>query len=317
MRVDVLARRIGATPVGISPLSTLAYLAHPDDARCGDLTFNSPRSGHPIEQLPADIVCISQDRPHNAGAYFRVDDINDAVARAAQWLPLRPHRRTRSAHLHKGIASTASVAATAVVAPGAEVGACSTIAAGVVIDAETVIGDYCEIGAGSVLRGATQLGNRVRVGAGCVIGDAGFAYLDDGQQWLRMPHFGGVVIEDDVEICAQVTLHAGVYNNTRIGAGSILDSQVLIGHDVHLGRGCALAGQVAVAGAARLGERCRIGGKAGIGEGVSIADGVMIAAMTMVSRSIHERGGHYAGAWPAQRSTRWWRQVSRFRRSES
>ncbi len=179
---------------------------------------------------------------------------------------------------------------------------------------EVDLGDYVRIAAGARVVGDTVLGNRVEIGAGCVIGEPGFAYLRDGAGWLRMPTFGGVLVDDDVVIGSGTAVHAGVFGDTVIGRGSALDSHVVIGHDASIGAGCMLAAQSAIAGAAALGRGCTVGARGGVGEGVRVADRVTITAMSMVTRSIDEADARYASGWPAEPSRTWWRRVARLRR---
>ena len=57
-----------------------------------------------------------------------------------------------------------------------------------------------------------------------------------------MQSCGNVVIEDNVEIGAGCTIDRGVTAETRIGAGTKMDNQVHIAHDVVVGKNCLVCG---------------------------------------------------------------------------
>lgn len=309
LRPGELAARLGARLENPVDDVLLTGVAMPDVA--GPLELSFIRPPHAGRSSSAGAVLVEQAREFNNALV--VDDVLYACARACAWLPVRRNGAARRTRPHS-LASSARIDNTAHVGVGVVVGEASVVEGGVFLDDGVTIGAHCHIAAGAVIRGEATLGNRVRIGAGSSIGAPGFAYLRDGVNWLAMPSFGSVVIGDDVHVHAQVVIDAGVFGDTLIGPGCILDSQVLIGHDSVIGAHSAIAGQTALAGASRIGRACRIGGKVGIGEGVEIADGVTVTAMSMVTRSIDEAGARYSSGWPAEDSATWWRRVAKFRR---
>ena len=310
LRLSEFAQRLGARAPRPLPDIEVDALAAPAAARRYDLSFTMPaqaaRASHAVAFITSE--------PGTPGVLLLVDDVFVACARAAAWLPVR---RAAAVLLERDgdIAASACIAPDASIGKGVHIGERSVIESGVVLDAGVTIGAFCRIGAHAVIKGQAHIGNRVTIGAGSVIGDDGFGFVRDGASWLRMPAFGSVRVADDVVMLAQVVVHAGVFGDTRIGHGCILDSQVLIGHDSRIGADTAIAGQSAIAGAATLGRSCLIGGKVGIAEGVVLADRVTVTAMSMVTRSIDTVGCRYSSGWPAEPSTTWWRRVGRFRRA--
>lgn len=314
LTLSELAARIGASlrgPAGGQPAGCLAL---PSGATSNDVTLSIGRRGLPRYSGGAIAVLVATPAPEFVNA-LQVDDVLLACARCAAWLPVRRSASSAGGG-HRHIAPTARVAATAQVGEGSRIGDHAIIEAGAIVDAGVSVGAYARVGVNVLLRNQTQIGNRVSIGAGSVIGEDGFSFIRDGDNWLRMPSFGSVRIEDDVVILPQVVIHAGVFGDTVIGRGCILDSQVLIGHDSAVGAHSAIAGQTAIAGAANIGRGCTIGGKVGIGEGVVIADRVTITAMTMVTRSILTAGSRYSSGWPAEPSIAWWRRVASLRRQQ-
>lgn len=311
-----IARFVGGRLVDTSsrdvPVDWLGAPAHADH-RTLSFALGPSRAAPPEPRVAGWLRAGGDaDDDHRPGTIL-VADLALTCARAAAWLPLRKPDQTASTSIH----ATASVASSARIGAGSAIGEQSVVAAGVSLGAGVRVGSYSRIDHGAVIGDGVILGNRVRIGTGAVIGEDGFSFVRDGARWLRVPAFGSVVIGDDVEILALAVVHAGVFSDTSIGAGCVLDSHVLIGHDAKVGAGSAIAGHAAVAGAASIGRDCRIGGKAAVGEGVAIADGVTVAAMSMVRRSILERDCSYAGGWPAQPARAWWRLVAGAQRRSS
>ena len=63
-----------------------------------------------------------------------------------------------------------------------------------------------------------SIGDRAILHPGAVVGSDGFGLARDGEQWLKVPQLGGVLIGDDVEIGAstmvtQSITHPGVYSS--------------------------------------------------------------------------------------------------------
>ncbi len=172
-----------------------------------------------------------------------------------------------------------------------------------------VIGNGVEIGRDSVLYPnvvvyeGCRVGNRVTVHAGTVIGSDGFGYARDGDIHVKIPQVGTVVIEDDVEIGANVTIDRAALGETRIGHGTKIDNLVQIAHNVSIGPNSILVGQVGVAGSSQIGESVIIGGQAGLVGHIKIGDRVMIGAQAGVARNVPS--GEVVSGTPAMAHTLW------------
>lgn len=187
------------------------------------------------------------------------------------------------------------------IAPGARVGP------GVTIGAGTTVGEN------AVLLGPATIGARVRIGPGAVVGADGFGYEWDGERWQRLEHGGRVVIEDDVELGAGVTVaRAKTGRETRIGRGTKLDAQVHVAHNVVIGRDCVIAAMTGIAGSAVIGDRVRMGGQVGISDHVRVGDDATILARSAVFRSVPV-GATYSGnpARPREETVRLWAELRR------
>jgi UDP-3-O-[3-hydroxymyristoyl] glucosamine N-acyltransferase len=181
----------------------------------------------------------------------------------------------------------------AVIGAHARIGAGSLIGAGSVIGQSTKIGRNCSIAAGASVICA-YLGNNVIIHNGARIGQDGYGYAPGPRGMDKIVQIGRVIIQDNVEIGANTTIDRGTMDDTVIGEGTKIDNQVQIGHNVRIGRHCALVSKVAVAGSTRIGDGVQIGGMTAIKGHITIGDGVQIAAMSGVTTSI-PAGEKYGG----------------------
>ena len=196
-----------------------------------------------------------------------------------------------------------AVAPTATVDDSAEIGVGVRIEAGAVIGPRAEIGKGCLIGSNAVVGEAVTVGEdsivganatlshclvgaRVHIYPGACIGQRGFGFAIDPAGHVKVPQLGRVIIEDDVEVGANATIDRGTGPDTVIGAGSMIDNLVQIGHNVRLGKGCVIAAQVGMSGSSVLGDLVIMGGQGGIAGHLKIGSGVQIAAQSGILKDI-------------------------------
>ena len=274
----------------------------------GDLTYASTRrylealreSGRP------GVVLLPPEVSHEAGdaAVIRVPDPERAFAAAVRLLlpesgsepGVHPAARVSDgAELGEDVA----VAPFAVVESGAHVGRGSRIGGHALVESGAEIGADCSVGHGCTVHGCATLGDRVVLRPGVRVGAEGYGYVEDEEGLpARMPHVGGCVIGDDVEVGANSTVDRGSLEDTVIGAHTKIDNLVHVGHNVHVGRGCMIVAQVGIAGSARVGDGVEVGGQAGISGHLEIGDGARIAAQAGVIGDV-PAGEEYSG-YPAR-----------------
>ena len=216
-----------------------------------------------------------------------------------------------------GVSASALVDPTAAIGDGCQIDAGAVISSGVKIGARchigchavlasgVVLGDDCVIGANTAISHAL-LGNRVRVETCVTIGSQGFGFVPAATGLLRMLQLGRVVIEHDVEIGANCAIDRGATGDTVIGAGTVIDNLVQIGHNVRLGRNCVLCGQVGIAGSTEIGDGVMIGGQVAISDHLTIGAGARIAGKSGVMRDVAP--GEAVGGYPASPIRQWHRQ---------
>ncbi len=179
-----------------------------------------------------------------------------------------------------------SVGPGVVIDDGVEIGENSIIAGGCKIGENSRIGKKCRLDSNVVIYHNCRLGNNVIVQANSTIGSTGFGYsFIDGAHRL-IPHNGGVVIEDFVEIGANCCVDRAKFGNTIIGAGTKIDNLVQIAHNVVIGKCCLIAALVGVSGSCKLGDGVVLGGQVGLADNIEIGAGAMIAAQSGIMKDV-------------------------------
>ena len=170
----------------------------------------------------------------------------------------------------------------------ARIGARVTLYPGVFIGEEAVIGDDCLLYPNVTIREGCVIGARVIIHSGTVIGSDGFGYLQHEGRHHKIPQRGTVVIEEDVELGANVTVDRATFGRTLIGRGSKVDNLVQIAHNVTIGPHSIIVAQVGIAGSTRMGGHVIIGGQAGLADHLEIGERAMIAARSGVGSNVAE-----------------------------
>jgi len=195
-----------------------------------------------------------------------------------------------------------SIGAHAVVESGASVGE------GTVLHAQTYVGAGAKIGPGCliypqvVIREKCELGARVILHSGTVVGSDGFGYATEKGVHHKIPQVGIVVLEDDVELGANVTVDRARFGKTVIGRGTKIDNLVQIGHNVTTGEGCLLVSQSGVSGSTSLGKYVILAGQAGLIGHLEIGDGAIVTAQSGVTKDVAP-GSVMAGSPASERTT--------------
>jgi UDP-3-O-[3-hydroxymyristoyl] glucosamine N-acyltransferase len=106
---------------------------------------------------------------------------------------------------------------------------------------------------------------------------------------MKVPQVGNVVIGDDVEIGAHVTIDRATMGSTRIGKGVKMDNLIQIAHNVEIGENSIVIAQAGVAGSTKIGRNVIIAAQAGLVGHLTVGDDAIIAAQAGVSHSIKEK----------------------------
>lgn len=181
----------------------------------------------------------------------------------------------------------------AVVGDGVRIGARTRLEAGVVVGAGVVIGADGFLGARVSVYPRVTIGDRVRIHAGSVIGADGFGYVFDRDHYEKIPQVGTVVIEDDVELGANVCVDRATLGATRIGRGTKIDNQVQVAHNDQIGRHVTMSGQVGLAGSVTVGDYAVLAGKAGAADHITIGERAVLAAASIAVQDVPPGETHW------------------------
>lgn len=160
---------------------------------------------------------------------------------------------------------------TAIVDPGAQIGAEVEIGPYSIVGAGAVIGEKCVIQSHVVIEGSVKMGTGNFIGHGAIIGpvpqDLGFN-----------PEIkSGVQIGNGNVIREYCTIHRGASegSNTVVGDNSFLMVGMHLGHDCRIGSGVVIANNCLLAGHVRIDDGAFIGGGSRFHQSIRIGRLVM------------------------------------------
>ena len=286
------------------------------DAGPGHIAFLSDQKYLPLlEQTRASAAILDPKVPSPpCAACLRISNPRLAFARVIEWF-YAPYREAIGIHPSAVVAQDVqmgeqvAIGANAVVMAGVKLGDRTQIHANVTVYPDVWIGRDCTILANCVLHERTQVGNRCIIRSGSSIGDDGFGYIpqEDGS-WYRMLQSGHVVLEDGVEVGANVAIDRPAVGITRLGAGTKIDNLVQVGHGVEIGVNSLLCAQVGIAGGSHLGRNVLLAGQVGVADHLELGDRVTAAAKTGITGNIPDRA--VVGGYPHQTAREWKRSIA-------
>ena len=272
-----------------TPISGLTSLGEPEPHALSFVANDKMSKAAATFRVAA--LLVHRHLPDLAVPQIVVDNPMLAFARVAQTFFVRPQaRRGIDQDVLQGadvrIGTDPSIWPFVTLGDRVRIGHRVTLYPGVFIGSDSTIGDDCVLYPNVVVREGCSLGARVIVHSGTVIGADGFGYVQHQGRHHKIPQLGGVVIEDDVELGANVTVDRATFGRTLVKQGTKVDNLVQIAHNVTVGEHCIIVAQVGIAGSTTIGRHVMIGGQAGLSDHITIGDQVMIAAKAGVIRSI-------------------------------
>jgi UDP-3-O-[3-hydroxymyristoyl] glucosamine N-acyltransferase len=152
-----------------------------------------------------------------------------------------------------------------------------------------VIGDNCTIGNNTAIESKANLQN-CKVGDNCsiqpntTIGSDGFAFerAGDTLDLEKFPHYGKVVIGNDVEIFANCSIARGSLSDTIIGQGTKIDALCHIAHNVDIGKNTELNAGTIIGGSTSIGNNCWLGLNSTIKNKIKIGNKVIVGSGSSV-----------------------------------
>lgn len=175
----------------------------------------------------------------------------------------------------------------AYIAKNAIIGTNCRILPGAYIGGEVELGDNCYIGSGVKLMGRIQVGNNVYIRENSVIGADGLSTdRDENGKSLTMPQFGGVIIEDDVQIGALTVVSRGAIDNTIIRRGCRIGNSADISHNVQVGEDTFIVGETIMFGSSSTGKQVYISGNSTIRDGKHVGDNAIVGMGSVVVKDV-------------------------------
>jgi UDP-3-O-[3-hydroxymyristoyl] glucosamine N-acyltransferase len=167
-----------------------------------------------------------------------------------------------------------------------QIGDNTVISSGVFIGYGTVIGKDTFVYPNVTIREKTAIGNSVIIHSGTVIGSDGFGFEEVNGARQKIPQVGVVVIEDDVEIGACVTIDRARFGKTLIGRGTKIDNLVQIAHNVAVGENSVIVAQAGISGSSILGRNVILAGQSGIVGHIELGDNAIVGAQAGVTKAV-------------------------------
>lgn len=209
------------------------------------------------------------------------------------------------------IDNSAHIANDVFIGCGVKIAAGVQIMSGAKIMANSKIGKNTIIYPNAVIYPKVEIGNNCRIHSHATIGADGFGYNFINGKHIKIWHFGGVKIGNDVEVGANSCIDGGTFQPTIVSDGCKLDNHVQVGHNVFLGKHVVLCGHVAIGGSTKLEDYCVLGGKAGAGPGIHLGAGCQLAGGTLAHKNWP--AGSKLGGYPAIEMKQWVRSVAKFK----
>ena len=295
-----IAEILGGTVDG-NPEATVVSFARIESGKPGTISFfANPKYEQYVYTSKADIIIVNktfEPKEPVPATMVRVDDAYAAVASLLDYVTAkkRSYKRYRGCRSRvrwsSKIGKKVYIGDFAYVGKNASVGDYTKVYEHVFIGDGVKIGSHCIIYPGVRIYPGMEIGDNVIIHANAVIGSDGFGFapLEDGT-WKKIEHTGNVIIEDDVEIGANVCVDKSQMGSTVIRKGTKIDNLCQVAHNVEIGRNTVMAAQTGIAGSAKLGEHCVVGGQVGIAGHITVADNTSIAAQSGILGNIKEEG---------------------------
>jgi UDP-3-O-[3-hydroxymyristoyl] glucosamine N-acyltransferase len=174
----------------------------------------------------------------------------------------------------------------AMVADSARIAESATISAGAYIGANVRVGENTRIYPNATILDDTILGNNVTICSGVVVGGEGYGFYFDKHKDLVMqvPQIMKVIVEDDVYVGTNASIHRGSRRNTVIGRGTKINSNTLISHNVVIGKNCLIMSNVSIVGSINIGNEVSINPQASIAG--DIGDSAEVGMNSTVIRDV-------------------------------
>jgi len=294
---DTIARFLNGEIEG-NPEIRVNNIAKIEEGEEGALSFlANPKYEHYLYTTKSSVVLVNRNFVPSEKVNATLIRVDNAYEAFASLLTLVARARPEKTGIHptavieegSSVGENVYIGAYAFIGSDCKIGAGSKIYPHVYIGDKTSIGNNCIIYQGAKIYHECIIGNNCIIHAGTVIGSDGFGFAPQSDnQFMKIPQIGNVVLEDNVEVGANVAIDRATMGSTIIRKGVKIDNLVQIGHNVEIGENTVMAGQTGIAGSTKIGRNCMFGGQVGIAGHLKVADGVKLGAQAGVIGDIRE-----------------------------
>lgn len=287
-----IARHVGGEVVGDGS-TIITGISGLKEAAEGDLSFLANPKYLPLAATTkASGIIVAKDITIEGKSVIQTDNPSLAFAKVVSRIKASVTPKITGIHPTAVVAPDAVIGASTGIGPhvviesGVRIGEHCIICAGVFIGQKSIVGDNALVYPNVTIREQSSIGQRVIIHSGAVVGADGFGYLTIGDRHEKIPQTGVVVIEDDVEIGACVTIDRARFDKTVIGRGTKVDNLVQIAHNVRIGQNCFVIAQVGIAGSATVGNNVILAGQVGVGGHITVGDRAVVAAQSGLIKDV-------------------------------
>jgi len=281
-------------------------IAKIEEGQIGALSFlANPKYEHYIYETKSSVVLVNKSFVPTAKIETTLIRVENSYEAFASLLRLVDQARPRKKGIHPTaiIEATAKVGSDVFIGPYAYIGENCVVGDGCSIYPQVYIGDNTKIGNNCTINPGVKIYHDCLLGEGCiihagtVIGSDGFGFAPQSDsEFMKIPQLGNVVLEDHVEIGANVTIDRATMGSTLIRKGVKLDNLIQIGHNVEIGENSVMAAQTGISGSTKVGKNCMFGGQVGLAGHIKIADGTKIGAQGGILGNIKEENTAIIGS---------------------
>lgn len=263
-------------------------IAKIEEGQTGALSFlANPKYEHYIYDTKSSVVLVNKSFVPSGTISATLIKVENAYDAFASLLRLVDQSRPRKKGIHPGafieptakIGSDVYIGAFTYIGENCIVGDGCSIYPQVYLGDNTTLGKNCTVNPGVKIYHDCVIGEGCIIHAGSVIGSDGFGFApQNDNEFMKIPQLGNVVLEDHVEIGANVTIDRATMGSTFIRKGVKLDNLIQIGHNVEIGENTVMAAQTGISGSTKIGKNCMFGGQVGLAGHIKIANGTKIGA---------------------------------------
>ena len=316
LSLSEIAKIVGGKLIG-PPQIKIRGIASLEEAGQGDIAFFAkPKYKSLVQKSKASAFIISSQLQLKDRNLIIVENPYYAFAQLLRLFYQQPYQA-------KGISKKAiigegcSIGQDVTFYPLVYIGDNCSIGDKVILYPGVVIGDNVKIGDESIIYPNVSIcqnviiGKRVIIHSCSVLGSDGFGFALKDEKYHKIPQIGTVIVEDDVELGANVCIDRATLGKTIIKRGVKVDNLVQIGHNVSIGEDSILVSQVGLSGSTKVGRRALLAGRAATVHDITIGDNVTLTGQTVVTKDLPD--GSFVSGYPAIDHQLWKKSTTLFK----